>query len=610
MQNSSRSWKRAARLERKAAGLGPRATTVQRPLPAYILLAAVIIIFLVLESLVPMRTAVQIGADEGFELAKATLCVHGQRLYTDVWNDQPPLHTFLVTQLLGHISGSVLGPRLLTVGFSAVLLISVFAVVRRVNGVLVATLTTAMIVASPGFVELSSSCMLEIPALATVMASLALLHSQRTDLTKRNEESEGDASKPGSRGIFNSVAVAGRNTQASRSASLWVPGSIVLNRVSAGILFGLGLQMKLVPIIYVPLLGFVMLLHEKDRRDWLKGLMIEMVLFGAGLAFAYVGSDLLIDQGAYLAHFGQSWKSHFGVVKASAKYGSPGEHPFEWSVLLKNWDVTLLATVGVGGLLAGIRKDCFTNTRKNAGNENRRTEAREGNQALRKEKTGWAEWQVLPLLWLALTFGVFGAHQPWWPYYYVHTAIPLCWCAAIAIGLLGNWAGGFLGRGKTTTFARGGKDWLRPAVVVVLSLFGLCSAGWMGARVYLQVANLRAAPKIQSTPVIAQLQRFRPYAQWLYADRLVYSFHSGIPVVPSLAVMPIKRLWSGELDNAGIRRELEHYKPGVLVLLNDGRDVPFKDLVDAKYQMVYMDSDNRMYALKEIARKERPNEEQ
>jgi hypothetical protein len=110
--------------------------------------------------------------------------------------------------------------------------------------------------------------------------------------------------------------------------------------------------------------------------------------------------------------------------------------------------------------------------------------------------------------------------------------------------------------------------------------------------------------------VIAQLQRFRPYAQWLYADRLVYSFHSGIPVVPSLAVMPIKRLWSGELDNAGIRRELEHYKPGVLVLLNDGRDVPFKDLVDAKYQMVYMDSDNRMYALKEIARKERPNEEQ
>jgi hypothetical protein len=130
----------------------------------------------------------------------------------------------------------------------------------------------------------------------------------------------------------------------------------------------------------------------------------------------------------------------------------------------------------------------------------------------------------------------------------------------------------------------------------------------MGARVYLQVANLRAAPKIESTPVIAQLQRFRPYAQWLYADRLVYSFHSGIPVVPSLAVMPVKRLWSGELDNAGIRRELEHYKPGALVLLNDGRDVPFKDLLDAQYQIVYMDSGNRLYALKGIARRAKMEE--
>jgi predicted NBD/HSP70 family sugar kinase len=47
----------------------------------------------------------------------------------------------------------------------------------------------------------------------------------------------------------------------------------------------------------------------------------------------------------------------------------------------------------------------------------------------------------------------------------------------------------------------------------------------------------------------------------------------------------------------------------LIVLLNDGRDVPFKDLLEAEYQMVYMDSDNRMYALKEIARKARPNDE-
>ena len=557
-----------------------------------------------------MGTAVQIGADEGFELAKATLCVHGQRLYTDVWNDQPPLHTFLVTQVLKHISTSVLGPRLLTVAFSAVLLVSVFAIVRRVSGVLVATLTTALIVASPGFVELSSSCMLEIPALATTLASVALLGSRRRDLTEGNKENEGEASKPGVQGNFKPVA--GQRTkgfETIRTSALRFLCYLLLNPFAAGILFGLGLQMKLVPIIYLPLAGLVMLFDCRDRGDRMKELLIEVAVFGCGLAFAYVGSDLLIDRGAYRAHFGQSWKSHFGAVQASAEYGSPGQHPFDWGVLLKNWDVTVPAIIGVAGLLKGLRKCHSTGSVKKGANGRDITEGRKENEGLGEEKKRWGQWEMLPLLWLALTFGVFGTHKPWWPYYYVHTAIPMCWCAAMAIGVLINWAGGFLRWKRANAVELWGKIWLRGVIGVVLGLLGLCSAGWMGTRAYLQVANLRAAPRIQSTPVIGQLRRFRPYVQWLYADKLVYSFHSGIPVVPSLAVMPIKRLWAGELDNAGIRRELEHYKPEMLVLLNDGRDVPFRELLDAQYQMVYMDSDNRMYALKAIARKAGENDE-
>lgn len=55
--------------------------------------------FVYLQTLLPLQTAVQIGADEGFELAKATSCLHGNSLYTEVWNDQPPLHTWIVTVL-------------------------------------------------------------------------------------------------------------------------------------------------------------------------------------------------------------------------------------------------------------------------------------------------------------------------------------------------------------------------------------------------------------------------------------------------------------------------------------------------------------------------------
>src|SRR5579859_35950 len=94
----------------------------QKRWAASVVVALLILAFLGIEGFVPLGTAVQIGADEGFELAKATLCVKGHKLYSEVWNDQPPLHTFLVTQILQHVSPSVLGPRLLTVGFSVVLL--------------------------------------------------------------------------------------------------------------------------------------------------------------------------------------------------------------------------------------------------------------------------------------------------------------------------------------------------------------------------------------------------------------------------------------------------------------------------------------------------------
>src|SRR5205814_889334 len=65
-----------------------------------IVLVFLLLVFVLIQCLLPLRTAIKIGADEGFELGKATLCLNGYKLYTDIWNDQPPLHTFLITQVL------------------------------------------------------------------------------------------------------------------------------------------------------------------------------------------------------------------------------------------------------------------------------------------------------------------------------------------------------------------------------------------------------------------------------------------------------------------------------------------------------------------------------
>lgn len=121
---------------------------------------------------VPFQSCVKIGADEDFELAKPVLWLAGYDMYSQVWDDQPPLYTYLIVQALSNLSYSVAWPRLITCGFAGLLLASAFGILRPVYGLVAASLSALFLMASPGFIELSCSCMQEIPALAPVVAAL------------------------------------------------------------------------------------------------------------------------------------------------------------------------------------------------------------------------------------------------------------------------------------------------------------------------------------------------------------------------------------------------------------------------------------------------------
>ena len=87
---------------------------------------------------VPLRTGLEFGADEGYELMKAFLVSLGHPLYYEVWNDQPPLHTELLALLFRVFGPSAYVGRLLSVGFAMVLVGSLYKVSsnrsRRVAG--------------------------------------------------------------------------------------------------------------------------------------------------------------------------------------------------------------------------------------------------------------------------------------------------------------------------------------------------------------------------------------------------------------------------------------------------------------------------------------------
>jgi len=258
----------------------------------------------------------------------------------------------------------------------------------------------------------------------------------------------------------------------------------------------------------------------------------------------------LIGETAYSLEFKQAWSAHVASAK-SFEYGSPSDRPFDWTILLKNWDATIPALAGIVFLLRRVRQDFRA---------------------------------IIPPVWLALTLVVFATHRPWWPYYYVHNAVPLCWCAAIGIAMVCQCV-----NPRRT-----------PGLFALLVAYAICALPWMGSRLYLQITGIRNSPQTYSSLVITNVERFKPFTQFMYADERVYSFHTGIPIPPKLAVLSLKRLWSGDLTNEKIAAELWSIKPGVILLANDARAVPFDDLLTSEYRLVYQDDKHRLYAQKSV----------
>lgn len=200
-------------------------------------------------------------------------------------------------------------------------------------------------------------------------------------------------------------------------------------------------------------------------------------------------------------------------------------------------------------------------------------------------------WQVhcLPVAWLLLTLVVFAVHRPWWSYYYVHIAVPLCWCAGVGVQVL--WQRVWASHHRLA--------WVLPGLYVLSGL------AWITGRVSLQISAIRQSPQTYSSLVLTEIARFKPLAHWFFADEPIYSFHAGIPMPPPLAVVPLKRLWSGDMTNVRITEELRKFKPGLILLRNDSHERPFQALLNSEYQLVYVDGEHLLYADRAIAKSRR-----
>ncbi len=72
---------------------------------------------------------------------------------------------------------------------------------------------------------------------------------------------------------------------------------------------------------------------------------------------------------------------------------------------------------------------------------------------------------------------------------------------------------------------------------------------------------------------------------------------------PPLAIVPLKRLWAGDMTHARLAAEMSRFKPEIILLGNDTREVPFQELLDSGYRLIYQDERQRLYADKAIIKR-------
>ncbi|MFP4134310.1 MAG: ArnT family glycosyltransferase [Halothece sp.] len=124
----------------------------------------------------PLQEVFQYDSDEGIQLAKAMLYQEGFQLYSEIWNDQPPLSTVVLAAWLQIFGHSIVAARLLTLVWATVLIWTVGQLVRHSAGTIPALLAVVWLTLSSNFLQLSVSVMIGLPAIALALLSLFFIN--------------------------------------------------------------------------------------------------------------------------------------------------------------------------------------------------------------------------------------------------------------------------------------------------------------------------------------------------------------------------------------------------------------------------------------------------
>lgn len=426
---------------------------------------------------------VSIGGVEEFELTKAALWCRGFDLYSEVWNDQPPIHTVILGACFRLFGPTIAVGRAVAATFSGLLVLALWRLVNRDCGRAAAFLAVGGLVCAPAVPELLFAVMLEVPALGTALWALWLARPS--------------------------------------------PANAGLRLAASAALAAAALQIKLTSLVIFPAIA-VELCFEGFHREprprsigpILRRLIHWIAVFLAALALSHLAFGSVPNEVLLGSHFSPETRANAGETPQSTFalqffYGHPE---------------------ALSGVIAAVLASATTRA--------------------------WSRLRT-PAAILAAASLIHTFHRPWWPYYYLHFAIPLAWITSIGLA-----SGIDAVRRLWSCPARFPP--LAPVAQAVLALASACALGvFGGSRLREQTDAISRSPRITGNPLIQSMKARATQTRFVYTRHTIFPFHAGLCVIPDLAVIPRKRLWSGQLSEPDIWRRIEAVRPEQILLMGD-----------------------------------------
>lgn len=245
----------------------------------------------------PLKQAFEYNPDEGGCVMGSLLHLRGFSLYNEIYSDQPPLFTVILSFWLKLFGLAIYHARVLILIFSGILLLAFYQTIKILYGRLCAAIAVLFLLLSAAYLALSISVMIGIPALSFAMLSVYFITLYKKVDLKR---------------------------------------SLVLS----GIFMALSLQTKLFTVFLVPII-ILEIAQVKKRQN---RLFHAIFLWFASFITAYLAVTIIFFRFNLPMLIKQLIQPHL----ASSAFNAPkyGFLTMRW-MFFQDYDIIILALIGI-----------------------------------------------------------------------------------------------------------------------------------------------------------------------------------------------------------------------------------------------------------------------